>query len=167
MPGELIPDWEPDGNGKAVPAKITVADFRRYFLTAFPKLVAEEHDGLIQDAIDMVYAIFTGVNTIWDRHPAKVWYEKTQVCYRLLTAWYVMDRYPELSAAYASIDGLPLKRRKVDGVDLTVATEMLQDAPSQAQSVLSDLKSNGFGRKALLMIRASAKRAMLRNWRRA
>jgi hypothetical protein len=166
MPGELVPDWEPDGNGKAVPAKITIADFRRYFSASFPKLVAEEHDGLIQDAIDTVYAIFTGVNTIWDMHPDTVWYEKSQVCYRLLTAWYIADRYPEMSAAYASIDGLPLKRRKVDGVDLTVATELLEDASAQTQGALNDLKSNGFGRKALLMIRASAKRAMLRNWRR-
>jgi hypothetical protein len=163
MPGELIPDWEPDGNGKAIPAKITVADFRRYFSASFPKLLAEEHDGLIQDAIDTVYAMFTGVSTIWDTHPAKVWCEKTRVCYRLLAAWYVADRYPEMSAAYASVDGLPLKRRKVDGVDITVATELLQDASAQPRDALSDLKSNGFGRKALLMIRACAKKFMLRN----
>jgi hypothetical protein len=166
VPGELIPDWEPDGSGKVVPAKITIEDFRRYYSMSFPKLMAEEYDGLIQDAIDMVYAIFTGVNTLWDIQPKKVWYEKTRVCYRLLTAWYVADRHPEMSAAYASIDGLPLKRRKVDGVDLTVATELLEDASTRTQDALNDLKSNGFGRKALLMIRASAKRAALRNWRR-
>jgi hypothetical protein len=77
MPGVLTLEWELDEAGKQVPAKITVADFRRYFLASFPELGDGTHDGLIQDAIDMVYAIFTGVNTIWDVHPGKVWYEKT------------------------------------------------------------------------------------------
>jgi hypothetical protein len=163
MPGDLLPDWEPGGNGRNAPAKITVADFRRYFSMLFPKLVAEEHDGLIQDAIDTVYAMFAGVGTLWDMHPDSVWHEKTRVCYRLLTAWFITDKYPGFSAAASSGYGLPLKRKKVDGTDLTFATEFLQEAPAYSQDPLNGLKSNDFGRKALLMIRASAKKFMLRN----
>jgi hypothetical protein len=168
MPGVLIPDWEPDETGRNVPAKITVEDFRRYFSASFPKLMAEEHDGLIQDAIDTVYAMFTGVGMLWDMHPDKVWYDKTVTCYRLLTAWFVMDRYPELSSAYTSVNGMPLKRKKVDGVDLMFETKFLQETQGAAgsmQDILGGLKSNDFGRKALLMIRCSAKRVMLRNRR--
>jgi hypothetical protein len=168
MPGVPVPDWEPDETGRNVPAKITVADFRRYFLASFPPLAAGEHDGLIQDAIDTVYAMFPGIRTLWDVHAKQLWYDKTVTCYRLLTAWFIMDRYPEVSSAYASVNGMPLKRKKVDGVDLTFETGFLQETPGAAasmQDVLGGLKSNDFGRKALLMIRCSAKRVMLRNSR--
>jgi hypothetical protein len=63
---------------------------------------------------------------------------------------------------------MPLKRKKVDGVDLTFETGFLQEAQGAAagvQDILGGLKSNDFGRKALLMIRCSARRAMLRNRR--
>jgi hypothetical protein len=166
MPGVLLPDWEPDGTGRDVPAKMTVEDFRRYFLMSFPKLGAEAYDGLIQDAIDTVYAMFTGVNTLWDIHPAQVWYEKSRLCYRLLVAWLITDRYPELSVTYTSVNGLPLRKKKVDGVDLMFDTGFLQEplgTVSPMQDVLGGLKSNDFGRKALLMLRAAGKRVMLRN----
>jgi hypothetical protein len=164
MPGVLIPDWEPDATGRNVPAKITVKDFRRYFLMSFPKLGAEEHDGLIQEAIDMVYAMFTGVNTIWDMHPDMVWYEKSHICYRLLTAWYIADNYPAFVAGVSVMGGTPLTRKKVDGTDLTFADRAVS-GNKEYQDVLEGLKSNTWGNKAYLMIRASAKRAMLRNRR--
>jgi hypothetical protein len=118
---------------------------------------------LLEDAIDTVYAMFVGVGTIWDLHAQQVWWDKTHVCYRFLVAWYLADRYPELSASYISVDGIPIKRKKVDGVDLTFATEMLQDTPAKGFDSLSGLKSNDFGRKALMMIRSSAKKSILRN----
>jgi hypothetical protein len=164
MPGELLPDWEPDEAGRNVPAKITVEDFRRFFLTSFPKLGAGEHNGLIQDAIDMVYAMFTGVNTRWDMQPDKVWHEKTRTCYRFLTAWLVADTYPGFVAGVPVMGGLPLKRKKVDGVDLTFADAM-NGGNKNYIDLLESLKSNTWGNKARLMILASAKRAMLRNRR--
>jgi hypothetical protein len=164
MPGVLIPDWEPDETGRSVPAKITVEDFRRYFLASFPKLTAEEYDGLIQDAIDTVYAIFTGVNTIWDVHPERVWYEKSQTCYRLLTAWFIADKYAALAPGVQSIDGIVQKR--VDGVALKYDTGMIYGkAEGAVQETLAGLRSNHFGRTALMMIQSSAKRVMLRNHR--
>jgi hypothetical protein len=164
MPGVLIPDWEPDATGRNVPAKITVEEFRRYFLDSFPKLGAAEHGGLIQDAIDMVYAMFTGVTTMWDMHPVAVWYEKTRVCYRLLTAWYIADNYPAFVAGVPVMGGIPLKRKKIDGVDLVFA-DRTASGNKEYQDTLEGLKSNTWGNKALLMIRTSAKRAMLRNRR--
>jgi hypothetical protein len=166
MPGVLIPGWEPDEAGRDVPAKITIADFRRYFSMSFPKLVDEEYDGLIQDAIDTVYAVFTGVNTLWDLHPAKVWHEKSQTCYRLLTAWFITDRYPDMVPNYSSVNGMPLKQKKIDGVDLKFDTDSVQSKADGAyQDTLSGLKSNQHGRTALMMIQTSAKRVMLRNRR--
>jgi hypothetical protein len=164
MPGVLIPDWEPDGAGRNVPSKITVGDFRRYFSASFPKLMAEEHDGLVQDAIDTVYAVFAGVNTIWDVHPDRVWHEKSHVCYRLLTAWYIADTYEALAPGVRSIDGIVQKR--VDGVALKYDTGMIYGkAEGGVQESLAVLRSNRFGRTALMMIQASAKRVMLRNRR--
>jgi hypothetical protein len=164
MPGVLIPGWEPDESGRNVPAEITVGDFRRYFSASFPKLTSEEYDGLIQDAIDTVYAVFTGVNTIWDMHPAKVWHEKSQVCYRLLTAWFIADNHPAFAAGVPAMGGVPLRRKKIDGVDLTFA-DGAAGGNKEYQDLLGSLRSNTWGNKALLMIRASAKRAVLRNRR--
>jgi hypothetical protein len=164
MPGVLIPDWEPDETGRNVPAKITVEDFRRYFSASFPKLMAEEHDGLIQDAIDTVYAVFTGVNTIWDIHPNKVWHEKSQVCYRLLTAWYIGDTAPWAVAGVSVMGGILLKRKKIDGVDLTFA-DTASNGNKNYEDLLESLNSNPWGRKARLMIKAAGKRTMLRNRR--
>jgi hypothetical protein len=164
MPGVLLPDWEFNETGRKVPAKITVADFRRHLSASFPKLMAEEHGGIIQEAIDAAYNMFTGVSTIWDLHPPGVWHEKTQFCYRLLTAWYIADNYPGFVAGIPVMGGVLLKRKKVDGVDLTYA-DSADGGNRQYQDLLESLKSNTWGNKARLMIRTSAKRAMLRNFR--
>jgi hypothetical protein len=164
MPGVLLPDWEPDETGRNVPAKITIEDFRRYFSASFPKLMAEKHDGLIQDSIDMVYAVFAGVSTLWDLHPDKMWHDKTVTCYRFLTAWFIADKYAGLVSDVPSIDGF--RQKKVDGVSLTYDTGMISGkAEGGVQETLAGLRSNHFGRTALMMIQASAKRAMLRNRR--
>jgi hypothetical protein len=149
-----------------VPAKITVYDFRRYHAASFPKLIRDEYTGVIEDAIAAVYAMFSGVSTIWDLHPPERWYEKTVLCYRLLVAWYLVDQYPDLTSNYVSLNGVPLKRKKVDGVDITFDTDFLRGVYTKLpESALAGLKSNDFGRKALLMIQSAAKRAMLRNSR--
>jgi hypothetical protein len=162
MPGELIPGFVPDEGGRSVPQKITVGDFRRYFLDQFPKLGDGGQDGLIQDAIDTVYAIFTGVQTLWDMHKTPVWYGKTQTCYRLLAAWYIADLYPAFVAGVPVMGGIPLKRKKIDGVDLTFAAAAA-GGNRNYEDLLDSLNSNPWGRKARLMIKASAKRVMLRN----
>lgn len=144
-----------------VPAKITIHDFRRHHLQSFPKLASGRYDALLTDAIDTVYAIFAGVAEIWDLQPKQVWYEKTVLCYRLLTAWYITDRYPDLSYSPTSLNGVRIEQKRADGVMLR-----FQKAPLEGSAdPMLALQSNDFGRKALLMIRTSAKRALLRNCR--
>jgi hypothetical protein len=145
-----------------IPAKITVTDFRRYLLAAFPKLAYIQYDGLIQDVIDTVYAMFPGVGTLWDLHRLPVWYDKTVLCYRLLTAWYLADCYPMYVAGVPIMGGVPLRRKKIDGVDLTFV-ESHSGAGTKYQDSLESLKSNPWGVKAYVMLKASAKRVMLRN----
>jgi hypothetical protein len=103
------------------------------------------------------------VKTIWDKHPAHVWYEKTVTCYRLLTAWFIGDTHPAFVAGVPSMGGVQLKRKKIDGVDLTFADSEAANGSKDYQDLLSSLKSNPWGNKAYLMIRASAKRVLLRN----
>jgi hypothetical protein len=163
MGGVLLPDWGPGGAGEAVPAKITVQDFRRHHLQSFPRLVDTKYDALIQDSIDDVYAMFNGVATLWDMHRNKqVWQDKTVLCYRLLTAWYIAEKYPEMTAHIASIDGI--RQKRIDGVSLAFDTGMINGkAEGVYQDALAALQSNHFGRTALLMIRSAPKRWLLRN----
>jgi hypothetical protein len=147
------------------PAKVTIHDFRRRHLQSFPKLRGEEYDNMISGAIDQVYSVFFGVATLWDLHQdTQVWYDKTVTCYLLLTAWYIADKYPGLAASVPVIDGI--RQKKVDGVSLAFDTGWIQGGITGGyQDVLAALRSNHFGRTALMMIQSAAKRGMLRNRR--
>jgi hypothetical protein len=139
------------------PARITPADFRRYHLPTFPKLADERNEEIIRQAIEYVYTMFSGVETIWKKQPKPVWHDKTRTCYRLLTAWLIADLYPKFVSGMPVMGGLPLKRKKIGGVDLT-----FQDAGKLAGSgyldLLAGLDSNPFGKLAKIMITASAAR---------
>jgi hypothetical protein len=148
-----------------IPARITIADFRRFHLQSFPQLADSQYDDIITDAIDAVYAMFTGVKTLWDMEPKQVWYEKTVLCYRLLVAWYIADLYPEFIAGASVMGGTPLKRKKVDGVDITFPDASAGNGNKDYLDLLASLRSNPFGSKALAMIRCSAKMALLYNCR--
>jgi hypothetical protein len=149
----------------SVPARITMADFRRFHLQSFPQLADSQYDDIITDAIDAVYAMFTGVKTLWDMEPKQVWHEKTVLCYRLLVAWYIADLYPGFVAGVSVMGGIPLKRKKVDGVDITFSDAGAGDGNKDYLDLLASLKSNPFGVKARLMITTAAKRALLYNCR--
>jgi hypothetical protein len=148
-----------------LPARITPADFRRYHAESFPKLVAVKYNQLLQDAIDDVYAMFHGVQTLWDLQEEQVWFEKTRLAFRLLTAWYVADVYPTLSAGVASMGGVPLRRKRIGGVDIQYADNAVAAPYKDYRDLLGYLRSNTFGAKAHSMIRAAGKLAMLRNRR--
>ena len=138
------------------PARITVYDFRRFHLQSFPNLADAEYDDLIASAIEMVYTMFPGVAKMWDMHRNRqTWFDKTTLCYRLLVAWFIADQYPQVSSV-ASVNGV-LKRKKVDGVDITFNIEMFKD-----RDPLVWLRSNDFGRKALMMMQTAPRRALLR-----
>jgi hypothetical protein len=144
-----------------VPAKITMFDFRRYHLQSFPGLADSDYDGLLQDAIDAVYAMFFGVGKLWNWQSGQVWYDKTTLCYRLLVCWFITDQYPELSRNYTSLNGVQLEQKRIDGVMLKFQRRALNESPDPMLA----LKSNDFGCKALYMIQTAAKRALLGNCR--
>jgi hypothetical protein len=144
------------------PARITPADFRRYHLQSFPRLAESQHDGLVQEAIDTVYDAFYGVATIWNCHSRQTWCDKTRTCYRLLTAWFIADLYPSFVAGTPVMGGLPLKRKKIDGVDLTFQ-DMSKSGRGDYQNLLAGLDSNPFGKTAKIMITTSAARFRLRS----
>jgi hypothetical protein len=148
-----------------LPARITVDDFRRRHLESFPKLSEASYDQLIQDAIDDVYTMFHGVQTLWDWHDDEVWFAKTQLAFLLLTAWHLLDSYPTLSAGVVTTGGLPLKRKKIGGVDIQFADSASPVVYKDYQDLLGNLKSNPFGVKVYSMLRASGKRALLGNRR--
>jgi len=147
-----------------VPAKITVVDFRRHHSQSFPRLIDAEYDGVITDAIDTVYTMFPGVGKAWDLHRNKqVWFDKTVLCYRLLVCWYITDRYPELSNNYASLNGVPLEQKKIDGVALKFQRELARfSSPQDNLNPMLGLRSNDFGRKASMMLQTAPRRALLR-----
>lgn len=139
-----------------VPARITRDDFRRFYLANFPKL-AEGHDDIIDQAIEAVYTEFHGVGTLWNMHTPQVWFDKTRMCYLHLAAWYIADMHPKYVAGVPVMGGVPIKRKKIGGVDIT-----FQDGASSASDLLAGLMSNPFGKQAYIMIKASAKRTALR-----
>jgi len=138
-----------------VPARLTVEEFRRYHLQSFPKLAGGSKDEVIRQAIEDVYAMFAGVATLWDTEERYTWYKKTITCYRFLTAWYIADLYPMLTSGVTGTGGVPILRKKINGVDITF------DRQGASSDLLTELKSNQFGMKAYLMIRTAPKRFRL------
>lgn len=152
----------PDGK----PLRINREDFRRQFLTSFPKLAgldnnsASEADNIIDSAIESVYDIYTGVATLWNLQDIQTWFDKTRRCYLYLTAWYIADMYPKYVAGVTVMGAVPLKEKKIGGVDIKFDTEFLSSG--RGLDVLKGLLSNPFGKMAYMMITTCAKRTALR-----
>jgi len=144
---------------EGVPAKITVEGFKREHLQSFPRFANHENDGIIENAINAVYSMFTGVSTLWDTENDRVWYDKTVQCYGLLAAWYIVNIYPQFARGIQAIGGVDIVRKKIDGIDITFAQP--KDT-SSADDVLNSLRSNPFGKIALMMIRSNPKHYKLR-----
>lgn len=151
----------PDGK----PLQINRDDFRRQFLASFPKLSGldnsvSEADTIIDGAIEAVYDMFTGVATLWNKHDAQTWFNKTRRCYLYLTAWYIADMFPKYVSGVTVMGAVPLKEKKIGGVDLKFDTEFLTGG--KGQNLLKGLLSNPFGKMAYTMITCCAKRTALR-----
>lgn len=143
-----------------VPLRINRDDFKRQYLANFPEL-ADGHDEVIDRAIEGVYTLFHGVQTIWDMQDAQVWFDKTRLCYLHLTAWYICDTTPEFAAGVPVMGGVPVKRKKIGGTDITFQDTGFGSGYGR-EDVLSGLLSNPFGKQAYMMIKTSAKRFALR-----
>ena len=106
------------------------------------------------------YDIFTGIATLWNKHDAQTYFDKTRRCYLYLTAWYIADMYPKYVAGVTVMGAVPLKEKKIGGVDLKFDTEYLTGG--KGQNLLKGLLSNPFGKMAYTMITCCAKRTALR-----
>lgn len=151
----------PDGK----PLRINREDFRRQFLASFPKLAGLEQgsndaDTIIDSAIEAAYDMFTGVATLWNKHEAQTYFDKTRRCYLYLTAWYIADMYPKYVSGVPVMGAVPLKEKKIGGVDLKFDTDFLNSG--KGQNLLRGLLSNPFGKMAYMMIENCSKRIALR-----
>ena len=142
-----------------VPARITASDFKYDMPAAFPKLAPESANPIIDDAIRAVYAMFTGVKTIFTSPDKDEWYDKTVRCYTLLTAWYIADLYPRYAVGIQSTGGIPMLEKKIGDVLIKyVDTSRL----GSTDAVLEALKSNPYGAKAYIMIKGAPARYAIR-----
>ena len=139
------------------PDKINAEWFRARYGQNFPDLLSDEKTETLNTCIDDVYTLFYGVGELWEHLNRKEYVEKTQLCYGLLTAWYITDLFPDFAVGVISSGGIPLKSKQIGGVKI-----MFGDVASSSGSVnnadlLQSLKSNAFGAKAYLMIKTSGK----------
>lgn len=157
-----------------VPAKITSSDFRYWMLAAFPKLAglsvpedeasADEKkrvaaaDMVLNDAIQSVYDMFTGVNTLWKIADKNEWYDKAQRCYLLLAAWYIADLYPRYAVGVHSTGGMPILEKKIGDVMIKYVDS---SRLGSTDAVLESLKSNRYGAKAYIMIKGAPGRFLM------
>lgn len=147
-----------------LPAPITPEDWRRYHLQSFPMFANEDRkdqaDEILEEAIESVYSMWTGVSTLWQGHDEQVWYEKTRLCYRFLICWYIADLYPEFSAGILSTAGLPIARKKIGPIDIVYDKDVFSKG---SMDLLAPLLSNAFGAKAHLMIKTVYRRTRITN----
>lgn len=139
------------------PDKINAAWFRTRYGQNFPDLLSDEKTDILDTCINDTYTLFYGVGELWEHLPRKEYVEKTQLCYGLLTAWYIADLFPDYAIGVMSSGGIPLKSKQIGGTKI-----MFGEVASSAGSVnnadlLQSLKSNSFGAKAYLMIKTSGK----------
>lgn len=143
-----------------LPLRITKEDFKRKYLANFPAL-REGHDDIIEDAIDNIYTMFYGVQTIWDWQPKQVWFDKTRLCFLHLAAWYIGDMHPTYLRGTTTMGGVKLRRKRIGDTDITFDVEN-GASTGNYQNLLGGLLSNPFGKQAYIMITSCGKRVLLR-----
>ena len=144
------------------PQRITIDWFRSRFGENFPDLLDSSKSDFLESCIADVYSMFAGVQELWDHLEYKVYVEKTQLCYGLLTAWYIADLYPTTAIGIQSSGGIPIARKKIGSIDISYADRETRAGSRNNADLLSSLKSNSMGAKAYLMIKASGKMNYLR-----
>lgn len=150
-----------------VPARITLEYFRRRYGQNFPDLLAESFNELLYTSIEDVYTMFLGVNVLWKPLGDQAWFDKTQLCFSHLVAWYITDLHPEFAVGIMTSGGIPLKSKSIGGVKVMFGSPDDQ-APSFKgyKDNLSGLKSNPFGYKAYMMIKGASALSKIRGRKR-
>lgn len=144
-----VPTFE---NGR--PTRITLEYFRRRYGQNFPDLLKTANDQKLSDFIADTYVMFYGVGELWKHMPTQEFFDKTQMCYGLLVAWYVVDVAPHYSVGVMTSGGIPIKSKLLGGVKIEFHSPQ-QLGVKGYQDLLSGLRSNPFGNKAYQMLKSS------------
>lgn len=139
------------------PEQIDKVWFRARYGQNFPDLLPEGKDDILDTCIQDVYTLFYGVGELWEHLPRKEYVMKTQLCYGLLTAWYITDLFPEYTVGVMSTGGIPLKGKQIGGTKIMFGETATKAGSVNNADLLQSLKSNSFGAKAYLMIKTSGK----------
>lgn len=139
------------------PPRIDRVYFRARYGQNFPSLLDDDKDDFLDGCIESVYTLFAGVVDIWRHLERNLYCDKTQMCYGLLTAWYITDIAPEYAEGVLSSGGVPVRSKRIGGTQVTFAENNVRLGAQNNADLLSSLKSNAFGAKAYLMIKASGK----------
>ena len=135
-----------------LPERVDASYMKRRYGQNFPRLLNPDRASILEDAIDDVYALFPGISDVWKHLDQALWISKTQLCYGLIVAWYIVDVYPKYAVGVASMGGMLLESKAIGGVKVKFA----EDKGRSSKSGLSALRSNAFGNKAYLMLKGSS-----------
>ena len=139
------------------PEKITRVWFRTRYGQNFPDLLAEDKNDILDTCIEDVYTLFYGVGELWSHLNREEYVLKTQLCYGLLTAWYIADLFPDYALGVMSTGGIPLKSKQIGGTKIMFGEASKKVGAVNNADLLQALKSNVFGAKAYLMIKTSGR----------
>lgn len=117
------------------------------FAGNFPTLT----DTDIDNANQVVLAMFSGVNKLWSVLDGTTATAKRNLCMNLLTAWYLLDMNPTAASGVIGNGGMALGSKSVGGTSLSFQDMNVQEG-------LKQLDSNVFGQKALVMIQSAPDR---------
>ncbi len=139
------------------PERITRVWFRTRYGQNFPDLLAEDKNDILDTCIEDVYTLFAGVSELWEHLAREEYVLKTQLCYGLLTAWYIADLFPDFTLGVMSTGGIPLKSKQIGGTKIMFGEASKKVGAVNNADLLQALKSNVFGAKAYLMIKTSGR----------
>jgi hypothetical protein len=139
------------------PDRITREWFRTRYGQNFPDLLAEDKNDILDTCIMDVYTLFAGVSELWEHLVREEYVSKTQLCYGLLTAWYIADLFPDFTLGVMSTGGIPLKSKQIGGTKIMFGEASKKVGAVNNADLLQALKSNVFGAKAYLMIKTSGR----------
>lgn len=139
------------------PERITREWFRTRYGQNFPDLLAEDKNDILDTCIMDVYTLFAGVSELWEHLAREEYVLKTQLCYGLLTAWYIADLFPDFTLGVMSTGGIPLKSKQIGGTKIMFGEASKKVGAVNNADLLQALKSNVFGAKAYLMIKTSGR----------
>lgn len=141
------------------PEKITKEWFRTRYGQNFPDLLLlnAETNTFLDNAIEQVYTVFYGVGLIWSHLEKEIYISKTQLCYGLLLAWYITDLFPSYAVGVMTSGGIPVSSKQIGNVKVSFSEMASKRGASNNADILQALKSNSFGAKAYMMIKASGK----------